>query len=131
MRRHLSDKARMPRPCRRILPLLPPALLAAVPSARAHAIVTASQPPVEAHVAGTSLPIALRFNSRIDQSLSRLTLVKPDGTSETLVLAPDSAPDLLAAHASRLAPGAYRLHWQVLSVDGHITRGDIPFTVDE
>ncbi|WP_245326709.1 copper resistance protein CopC, partial [Bradyrhizobium sacchari] len=24
---------------------------------------------------------------------------------------------------------AWHLRWQVLSVDGHITRGDIPFTV--
>ena len=28
-----------------------------------------------------------------------------------------------------LAPGSYVLRWQVLSVDGHITRGDIPFKV--
>jgi methionine-rich copper-binding protein CopC len=28
-----------------------------------------------------------------------------------------------------VAPGAYVLRWQVLAVDGHITRGDVPFTV--
>jgi methionine-rich copper-binding protein CopC len=28
-----------------------------------------------------------------------------------------------------LGSGAYRLRWQVLAVEGHITRGDIPFTV--
>jgi methionine-rich copper-binding protein CopC len=28
-----------------------------------------------------------------------------------------------------LAPGDYRLRWQVLAYDGHITRGEIPFTV--
>jgi hypothetical protein len=28
-----------------------------------------------------------------------------------------------------LAPGRYRLHWQTLSPDGHITQGDIPFAV--
>jgi len=28
-----------------------------------------------------------------------------------------------------LAAGAYRLRWQVLASDGHITRGEIPFTV--
>ena len=26
-------------------------------------------------------------------------------------------------------PGDYVLHWQVLATDGHITRGDVPFTV--
>jgi hypothetical protein len=34
----------------------------------------------------------------------------------------------LAAHLG-LIPGAYVVRWQVLAVDGHITRGDVPFTV--
>jgi methionine-rich copper-binding protein CopC len=28
-----------------------------------------------------------------------------------------------------LSPGAYSVRWQVLAVDGHITRGEVPFTV--
>ena len=28
-----------------------------------------------------------------------------------------------------LQPGDYVARWQVLAVDGHITRGDVPFTV--
>jgi len=39
------------------------------------------------------------------------------------------SPDTLAATVGELAPRAYRLRWQVLAIDGHITRGDIPFTV--
>ncbi|MFI4981818.1 MAG: copper resistance protein CopC, partial [Nevskiales bacterium] len=31
--------------------------------------------------------------------------------------------------ADLATPGAYVVRWQVLSVDGHITRGDVPFTV--
>jgi methionine-rich copper-binding protein CopC len=30
-----------------------------------------------------------------------------------------------------LTPGTYVLRWQVLAIDGHITRGDVPFTVTE
>jgi len=30
-----------------------------------------------------------------------------------------------------LVPGLYSLRWQVLAVDGHITRGDVPFTVGD
>jgi len=37
--------------------------------------------------------------------------------------------DHLVGEADALAPGDYVLHWQVLAVDGHITRGDIPFSV--
>ena len=61
----------------------------------------------------------------------RVTLFGPDGKSATLPLAPSTSPDLLTGTASSLAPGDYRLHWQVLSIDGHITRGDIPFKVSE
>ena len=31
--------------------------------------------------------------------------------------------------AAELQPGEYTVRWQVLAVDGHITRGDVPFTV--
>jgi methionine-rich copper-binding protein CopC len=43
--------------------------------------------------------------------------------------APGAAPDVIGARAAGLPPGAYRLRWQVLAIDGHITRGDIPFRV--
>ena len=78
----------------------------------AHAIVIKSNPAVDATVASTSVPIALRFNSRIDQERSRVTLYGPDGKSATLPLAPSTSPDLLTGTASGLAPGA---HFEVLS----------------
>lgn len=100
-------------------------------AATAHAIVVASIPAVDAKVAGPNVPIELRFNSRIDRQRSRLLLVRADGSQTTLALAADGSPDRLAAEASGLVPGAYRLRWQVLSIDGHITRGDIAFSVGE
>ena len=39
------------------------------------------------------------------------------------------SPDSLWTTIPELDPGNYRLHWQVLAGDGHITQGDIPFTV--
>jgi methionine-rich copper-binding protein CopC len=104
--------------------------LAAAP-AWAHAIIVESSPAVNATIAGPELDITLRFNSRIDRARSSLTLNNPQKAGDkpqTLPLLGDS-PDLLKAHASGLVPGAYSLRWQVLSVDGHITRGDIPFKV--
>ena len=73
--------------------------------------------------------VTVRFNSRIDRVRSRLMLVRPDGTSSTLELADTPGPDTLDATIGELTPGSYRLRWQVLAIDGHITRGDIPFTV--
>jgi methionine-rich copper-binding protein CopC len=104
------------------------AWLAATP-VLAHAIIVESAPAVNATVAGPELDVTLRFNSRIDRARSSLTLSqKASDKPKTLELVGDS-PDRLMAHASGLAPGAYSLRWQVLSVDGHITRGDIPFKV--
>jgi hypothetical protein len=115
----------------RLLPVLLSAAALWPAVAAAHAIVIASKPGVDATVAGPTLPIELRFNSRIDHQRSRVTLFGPDGAAATLPLGAETAPDLLTTQAGGLAPGAYRLHWQVLSVDGHITRGDIPFKVGE
>jgi copper resistance protein C len=108
--------------------LIAGATLLPLPAA-AHAIIVASDPAVDAVVRPPSLPVVLRFNSRIDRERSRLTLLRPDGSSEPLALTPDGRPDTLAARLDGLAPGRYRLRWQVLAIDGHITRGDIPFAV--
>ncbi len=97
--------------------------------AEAHAIITDSEPAVNAAVAGGDVTIKLRFNSRLDFMRSKLTLIHPDQSVQPLTLQPQDAPDVLLSEATGLMPGDYRLRWQVLSIDGHITRGDIPFTV--
>jgi methionine-rich copper-binding protein CopC len=76
--------------------------------------------------------VTIRFNSRIDHARSRLVLMGPEGAQLSLDLAPAGDPTVLEAAldpTATLAPGAWRLRWQVLAVDGHITRGDIPFTL--
>ena len=109
--------------------LIAGATLPPLPAA-AHAIIVSSDPAVDA-VVRPSLPVMLRFNSRIDPERSRLTLLRPDGSAQPVALMPDGRPDALAAKLDGLAPGRYRLRWQVLAIDGHITRGDIPFAVGE
>jgi methionine-rich copper-binding protein CopC len=104
-------------------------LLLLIASAAAHAVLLESSPPLNATISGPDVPIKLRFNVRIDASRSRLTLLHPDGSTTPLELAKDSPADTLSAHAGGLAAGAYRLRWQALASDGHITRGEIPFTV--
>ncbi len=73
--------------------------------------------------------LSFRYNSRIDKARSRLTLTAPDHSQSVLRISPDGSPNLLQSSAELAKPGAYVVRWQVLAVDGHITRGDVPFTV--
>ena len=98
-------------------------------SALAHAVLLESNPALKSSVSGPDVPLKLRFNVRIDAARSRLTLVHADGSSQTLEIGKQDPPNTISAEARGLRPGVYRLRWQVLASDGHITRGEIPFTV--
>lgn len=95
----------------------------------AHAIALESTPKVGDALPGPDLAIAIRFNSRIDHVRSLLTLTHPGGRSEKLALGAGDPPDRVSAEAKGLVAGKYVLRWQVLAVDGHFTRGDIPFRI--
>jgi hypothetical protein len=119
-------------PTRRLL-LPVPASLALLPPRRgaAHALVVASEPAAGATLNAGPARVWVRFNSRIDHARSRLVLHGPEKAEAPLALEPAAGdPVLLAAVADGApwAPGAWRLRWQVLALDGHITRGDVPFT---
>jgi methionine-rich copper-binding protein CopC len=105
--------------------LLPGLLLPG--AAQAHAILIESQPAARGVAAPGTEHIVLRFNSRVDHGRSRLVLRTPHG-EQVLRVSPAGADDVLETQAD-LTPGDYVLRWQVLAVDGHITRGDVPFQV--
>jgi copper resistance protein C len=96
--------------------------------ARAHAILEDSTPAAGASVKAGPVDLRLRYNSRIDRGRSRLTLIRADRTKDTIPIVSEGPPDIIAAHLE-LPAGAYIVRWQVLAVDGHITRGDVPITV--
>ena len=97
--------------------------------ARAHAIVVSAQPAMNATVAPGEINIRLAFNSQIDSQRSRLRLERPDGVVVAIALVPDGSHGVLAGTASATSTGRWKVHWQVLSLDGHITRGEIGFFV--
>lgn len=97
--------------------------------ALAHAVLLSSTPQKNVAVSGPEIAISLKYNSRVDGARSTLSLLKPDGTIETIGGLTQPSPDVLSATGHGLAKGAYVLRWQVLSSDGHITRGEIPFQV--
>lgn len=112
--------------------MLPIAILTLAVSIRpdraaAHAILMGSQPAAGATLPAGPTMVTLRFNSRVDHARSRVTLWTPKSEA-TLPVALAGPAEVLAAPAT-LAPGDYIIRWQVLAIDGHITRGDVPFTV--
>jgi len=99
-------------------------------TALAHAILVDSTPRQDAVISDRNVAVQLAFNSRVDQSRSTLTLEGPDHDSTQVAVEKDSAqPAKLSARIADLKPGLYKLHWQVLAIDGHITRGMISFSV--
>ncbi|GAB2546710.1 copper resistance CopC family protein [Rhodanobacter koreensis] len=97
-------------------------------SVSAHAILVDSSPKPNGTLTAGHVVLIFKYNSKIDQSRSRLTLIRPDHSETVLPIAPDSKLNELDS-STELAPGAYVVRWQALALDGHITRGDVPFTV--
>jgi len=111
----------------RVLLAVPLLAIASIP-AGAHAILLRSMPAIGGSIPAGAVAMELHYNSRIDAGRSRLTLIRADRSQSVLPILPDPAPDVLRTDTT-LAPGAYVVRWQVLAIDGHITRGDVPFTV--
>lgn len=98
--------------------------------ASAHAILVRSTPAANQTLTVHDVPVELTFNSKVDQARSTLTLEGPDHLTSKLEIHVDpSSASKLTAGVQKLAPGSYKLRWQVLAVDGHITRGEINFNV--
>jgi methionine-rich copper-binding protein CopC len=115
-----------------VLLLLAPLVLAAgAPPAAAHAIVLESSPAHEATLAESPGRIVLRFNSRIEAGLSRVTIESPSGRPVALPAARDAlgAESRLVVPVGPLPPGTYIVRYRVLAADGHVTEGALRFTV--
>ncbi len=97
--------------------------------AEGHAILKESSPATGSTVNGPDVPIMLKFNVRIDATRSKLQLMTPDNKMVDLTAEKQSSPDTLTTKATGLKTGEYKIAWQVLAPDGHITRGLVPFKV--
>jgi methionine-rich copper-binding protein CopC len=104
------------------------ALLCLAARAEAHAILVDSFPASGTTVDGPHVALELHFNSRIDKGLSVLELIDPHHVSQKLAQDLGGDDGTLKAGLD-LEPGAYVVRWQVTAVDGHITRGTVPFAV--
>lgn len=104
--------------------------LAGTTPAWAHAVLMQSKPATNSTVKGPDVPIWLRFNVRVDGKRSRLQLVTTDGATIPVDAPKQTAPDVLESHVNGLKPGTYKLQWKALASDGHMSNGEVDFTVN-
>lgn len=95
----------------------------------AHAVLMHSKPGGNSVVQGPNVPIWLQFNVRVDGKRSHLTLVAADGATIAVPTPKQTAPDTLESQVTGLKPGTYKLEWRALASDGHMSNGEVDFTV--
>jgi len=107
------------------------AFVCASGAALAHAQLEKATPPVGGAVASAS-EIRLTFSEGVEPKFCKVTLTGPGGASVPLGAAKTEAgnPAVLVVPIDKpLAAGAYKVHWQAVSVDTHHTQGAFDFTV--
>jgi methionine-rich copper-binding protein CopC len=103
-------------------------VLAAAGPVGAHSLLLESVPAAGATLTTPPHQLMLRFNNRIEKPLSRVRLVNGEGVAQSLDVAVGAgAADRLTATVPPLAPGRWRVEWQVLSTDGHVVYGRFEF----
>jgi methionine-rich copper-binding protein CopC len=105
------------------------ALLLGSAAAHAHAYLDHANPRVGSTVRTAPRQVTLSFSQKLEPSFSSAQVTDASGArvdqgarvSGTQILVPVRA----------LAPGTYRVHWKVLSVDTHTTEGNFTFRVGQ
>jgi hypothetical protein len=110
------------------------AVALAVQPAGAHAIVLESVPANDAVLDRAPDRIVLRFNSKIEKRLARISLTSPGAAPRALPVAGDAASDgerdRIEVPLGSLPPGRYAIRYKVLSADGHVTEGALRFSIN-
>ena len=104
------------------------AAVAVAAPAAAHSLLLESVPAAGATLSTPPRELMLRFNNRIEKSLSRLRVVNGQGVDHPLVIAVGrGSAERLTAAVPPLSPGRWQVQWQVLSTDGHVVSGRFEF----
>ena len=96
--------------------------------AAAHATVAESSPRDRERLSEPPRELRVVFTEPIEAGVSRLRLVGPQG--EVAGTEQRAEGDrTLVLRVPELPAGDYRIEWEILAKDGHVTRGTISFTV--
>jgi len=100
-------------------------------NAEAHATLVRSDPPVNARLSESPTTVTAFYSESLDSRLSSMEVFDGAGArvdSGEVTFGPD--PAQMSVAVEKLAPAFYAVQWETLSsVDGHLLKGSIPFTV--
>ena len=105
-------------------------LVGGILPALGHSLLIESVPAANAILAARPPELVLRFNNRIEKKLSKVRLVGGGGARLEVPVEVSGRTDTLRGPLPVLAPGAWRLEWQVLSTDGHVVTGAFSFRLE-
>jgi methionine-rich copper-binding protein CopC len=92
--------------------------------------VKESQPAAETIIHGNHAEYVIRFDGPVNHLASRIEITQGNKVVETLSPLGNSAVEVLFASGPVPSPGRYQLHWEAVSADGDLSKGDIPFNVE-
>ncbi|WP_314586373.1 CopD family protein [Paenibacillus terrigena] len=95
----------------------------------AHAQIQRSSPAAESELSSAPREIRITYTENINGDLSAATLWTESGDSVSVKLSTENDNVLILTPSSDLADGVYKVKWQVLSVDTHVTEGSFRFAV--
>jgi methionine-rich copper-binding protein CopC len=113
--------------------MLPLAILVLMmaPTVTAHTRLERSVPAADSTVVVSPPRLVLWFSERLEPAFSEVQVLSAEGTQLDKGDAQVDADDgrQIGVSLPELAPGSYRVHWRVLSVDTHVNEGDFTFDV--
>jgi copper resistance protein C len=98
--------------------------------AYAHATLASASPPVGGSVGAAPRQVTLSFTEALEPSFSSVQVTDSKGARVDTGKAQVSG-STMSVGLKALSPGAYQVHWHVLSVDTHKTQGSFSFRVGQ
>jgi methionine-rich copper-binding protein CopC len=104
-------------------------LLAAGPTAHAHAVVTENSLASEPVKPNHATTVVLMFNAGVELKLSKAYLVSAGDVYHPVEISHGKKPGELHVKLPALEPGDYAIKYKVFAADGHLTENAIRFHV--
>ena len=97
-------------------------------AALAHAHLDHASPPVDGTVATAPSEVTLSYTQNLEPAFSGVEVTDASGARVDQGK-PQVSGSTMSVALKAIGPGAYHVHWHVLSVDTHKTEGNFTFSV--